>query len=116
MHRRKAVCARRLDDSAVDALDARPDHFRRAGCRSKAERNDSGGQRIDIDAEHREAEIEEEELYDERRVAEDVDIGDCQPAHRLRLRAAGKRQTEPHDQAEEDRRQRDDGGDYEAVD
>src|SRR5206468_1976452 len=105
-----------LDDATVDTVHAGPHHFRRAGRRRQAERDDPGGEGVDEDADLGQAVVEEEELDDERRVAEDVDIGDRGEAYRRDSRPPGEGETEAGEHAEDDRQDRDDDGDRQPVD
>ena len=68
-----------------------------------------------IDADLGQPEIEEEQLHDERRVAEDVEVGDRQPAHRRDRRAPRRREGEAEQQAEHDSEKRDEDGDLQPV-
>ncbi len=71
---------RGFEDAVVDGEDAGADRVRRIGAAGDRQRDHAGGEGVDVNADLGQPVIEEEQLHDERDVAEQVDIEEGQPA------------------------------------
>jgi hypothetical protein len=99
--RRFKPSARGLDLTPGDGLDAGAHDLAGIGAKVNRHRGKRGGISGEADADHRQREIKDEDLDQEGRVADQLDIGRHQPAHRPRpcRLAAGAKKREAQSQS-----------------
>ena len=103
LHRVQAERARRLLLALRHRVEARADDLGGVGRHVQRHGEDGGGDRIEPDPEARQAEVDEEELHQERRVPDQLDIaGDGAPQQPAAAPAAGGEQ-DADDRAEQGR-------------